>query len=168
MLAASNGHFAAMQYLLEEQGALMTEIDNYGATVWAYLLSNHRGGNTAEQTSLLKVMVMLEDAPVIFTARMSPQDADICTRGRQLRAQLPSYLEQQRAAVVAHCPLPAVLRPVVAVYAVTTPEDMWADGLRVQAPRAKRARRKTEKTDDEDGEDVPPLRRSRRLRQNRV
>jgi hypothetical protein len=40
-------------------------------------------------------------------------------------------MEQQQAAVVAHCPLPAVLQSVVTAYGVTTPEDMWADGLRM-------------------------------------
>jgi hypothetical protein len=39
-------------------------------------------------------MVMLEDAPVVTIAKLSPQYAKICTRGRQLRAQLPYYLEQ--------------------------------------------------------------------------
>jgi hypothetical protein len=50
-------------------------------------------------SELLKVMVMLEDAPTAFIVipNLPPQYTDICTRGRQLRAQLPSYLEQQRA-----------------------------------------------------------------------
>jgi hypothetical protein len=113
---------------LEEQGALLSESDNYGDTVWRIL--NLRGDEGAELSSLLKVMVMLEDAPA-FIAKLSLQHAFICMQGRQFRAQLPSYLEQQRAAVVAHCPLPAVLQSLVAEYAVTTPEDMWADGLRM-------------------------------------
>jgi hypothetical protein len=79
-------------------------------------------------------MVMLEDAPANFIAILLPQHAEICKRGRLLRLQLPSYLEQQRAAVIAHCPLPAVLQSFVAEYTTTTPEDMWADALRVQAP----------------------------------
>ena len=74
-------------------------------------------------------MVMCDDAPNFFIARLSPQHAELATRGRQLRAQLPEYLDQQRASVFAHCPLPAVLQPLVAAYAATTPEDMWKDGL---------------------------------------
>jgi hypothetical protein len=154
-----------MQYLLEEQGASMSETSRVNNTVWDCIPSDHRGRNTAELSSLLKVVVMLEDAPAIFTARMTPQHAELCTRGRLLRAQLPSYLEQQRAAVVAHCPLPAVLHTVVATYAVTTPEDMWADGLPVKAPSAKRGR--TETADKED-EDAPPVRRSLLVRQKRT
>jgi hypothetical protein len=107
-------------------------------------------------------MVMLEDAPAAFVARLFLQHAVICKQGRQLRARLPPYLEQQRAAVVACWPLPAVLQSRVATYAVSTPENMWADRLRVQAPRAKRGRTKAEKKDDED---TPPIRRSFRLRQ---
>jgi hypothetical protein len=94
---------------------------------------------------------------------LSPEHAKIATRGRQLRAQLPSYLERQRALVIAHCPLPAALQPLVAGYAAPTPEDMWAEGgLRVRAPQAKRARAVV-------GVDAgaPVLRRSLRLRQKR-
>jgi hypothetical protein len=110
-------------------------------------------------------MVMLEDAPVDFIAnpRLSSQHKDICTRGCQLREQLPSFLVQQRAAVFAHCALPFVLQSLVAAYAATTPEDMWTDGLRMQAPRAKRAR-ESEEGEAED-EVVPLPRRSLRLRE---
>jgi hypothetical protein len=97
-------------------------------------------------------MVIIEDAPANFIASLLPQHSEICTRGRQLRAQLPSYLEQQRTAVVAHFPLPTVLQSLVVAYAATTPEDMWADGLRVQAPRAKRGRTKVDEVDEDDGE----------------
>ena len=111
----------------------MSETDNDGDTVWNIMILMGVMVESDELSSLLKVIVMLEDAPADFIARprLSPQHADICTRGLQLRAQLPSYLEQQRAAVKAYCPLPAVLRSIVAAYAVTTPEDMWTDGLRL-------------------------------------
>jgi hypothetical protein len=131
-IAAYLGNFVAMQWLLEEQGASIAESDDLGRTMWGAFYHHGRGaGRAAELSSLLKVMVMLEDAPPFFVAKLSQQHADICTRGRQLRAQLPFYLEQQQTAVVAHCPLPGVLQSVVATYAVTTSEDMWADGLRV-------------------------------------
>jgi hypothetical protein len=166
LVAAGSGRFAAMQWLLQEQGAKMTEHDESN-TVWNYLhLSVHRAMNDAELSSLLKVVVMLEDAPFdLCCFILPPHDVELCTRGRQLRAQLPSYLEQQRAVVVVQCPLPVVLHSLVAAYAVTTANDMWADGLRVQAPRAKRDRAEADKEDEEDGEDAPPLRRSLRLRQ---
>jgi hypothetical protein len=81
-------------------------------------------------------MVMLDDAPPAFMAKLSPAHAELTSRGRDFRSQLPSYLEEQRASVLEHCPLPPVLLPIVAEYAATTPEDMWADGLRVEATDA--------------------------------
>jgi hypothetical protein len=116
--------------------------------------------------SLLKVMVMLGDAPPYFVAKLSQAHAEIAARGQQYRVQLPSYLEQQRAMVVAHCPLPAVLQPLVGAYAATTPEDMWADGLGVQqVDRLKRPRMMMAGADS----DVEAqLRRSLRLRQKRT
>jgi hypothetical protein len=41
--------------------------------------------------------------------------------------------------VVEHCPLPAKLQSIVAAYTATTAEDMWADGLRIRAPKAQAA-----------------------------
>jgi ankyrin repeat protein len=114
LMTALMGHYPALQYLLEGQGALLSESDShmYGRTVWdAIIDSGCLDPNDLELSSLLKVMVMLEDAPASSIIGLSPQHDEICSRGRQLRAQLPSYLEQQRTAVVAHCPLPAVLDP---------------------------------------------------------
>jgi hypothetical protein len=96
LVAAQNGHLAAMQYLLEERGALMTVRDNIGRTVWRVLLIYHRHTVRIMHlllSSLLKVMVMLDDAPAAFIAILPPQCARLCTRGRQFRAQLPSYLD---------------------------------------------------------------------------
>ena len=93
---------------------------------------------------------MLGDAPGYFIAKLSDYHSgltEITTRGCQSRAQLPSYLEQQRAAVVDDCPLPAVLLPLVAAYAATTPEDMWSYGLRIEAPQAKMPRAEEESGD---------------------
>jgi hypothetical protein len=89
----------------------------------------------AELALLLDFMELLGDPPLLFLT----QHAVLAARGQLLREQLPSYLEQQRAAVVAHCPLPTVLQSIVAAYAAPTPLDMWTDGLRIQAPRDKSA-----------------------------
>jgi hypothetical protein len=86
-----------------------------------------------ELTSLLQQMVLLADAPADFIILLSSQEAELCERGRQLRIRLPAYREQRRAFIVAHCPLPAVLRPLVAEYAAPTSEDIWTDELRVLA-----------------------------------
>jgi hypothetical protein len=177
LLAASSNigksHAAIMQWLLKEGKSSITETANNGLAVWSWL-SIHRFADDIAISSLLKVMVMLEDAPEYFTDVLSLHNvkfAEIATRGRQLRSQLPSYLEQQRASVIAHCPLPTVLRPLVAEYAVITPEDMWTYGLRVEAPRAKRVRAskamKSKEEVEEDDEPTPFPRQSQRLRQKR-
>jgi hypothetical protein len=155
-----------MQYLLQEAGASITEATNAGQTVWEILQPDRASPEVL--ASLLKVMVMLDDAPPAFVAKLSPTHAELTTRGRYYRMQLPSYMEQQYALVVEHCPLLAVLQPLVAAYAATTPEDMWTDGLRVRVPRVKRLRA-TAGAEGEANEDAAmPLRRSFRLRIKRA
>jgi hypothetical protein len=118
-----------MRWLLTKAGASISEEGgNTNYTVWSEL---DMYGSGYQLSALLKVMVMLEDAPATFIKRMSPQHAEICRRGNQFWARLPSYLEQQRAAIVNNCPLPAVLHPLVVAYAATTPKDMWNYGLRI-------------------------------------
>jgi hypothetical protein len=117
-------------------------------------------------TSLLNFMQLLGDPSAYFTWTLLPQHAGLAARGQQLRAQLPSYLEQQRAAVIAHCPLPTVLQPIVAAYAAPTPMDIWTDGLRIQAPGEKRARVAAD-ADQADG-GLPAVRRSLRLQHKRA
>jgi hypothetical protein len=180
-------HATMLQWLLEEGGSSITEnyVNNIlGSPLNLWCLLTIRGGwsfhricytDVFELSSLLKVMVMLEDAPEPFmTAGLSlytARFAEIAMRGQQLRAQLPSYLEQQWAMVVTHYPLPGVLQPLVAAYAATTPEDMWTDGLRVKAPRAKRVRVskaiKSREGVEGDDEVAHFPRRSQRLRQMR-
>jgi ankyrin repeat protein len=125
IMAGMEGHCTLAQWLLEKGGASIDEGTSHGITVWSFLYLH--GAADAEQSSLLKVMVLLTDAPPDSMAQLSPQHAELATRGRQLRALLPSYLEQQWALLTAHCPLPAVLFPLVAAYAAPTPEDMWTD-----------------------------------------
>jgi hypothetical protein len=169
-LAAFNGQFPAMQYLLKERGASLSEGDSFGNTVWDCIDYGHKmldSFSSADLSSMLKFLVMLEDAPADFIAKLSPNHATICTRGRRFRLQ-PPYLEQQRAKVIAHCPLPTVLQSLVAEYAATTSKDMWTDGLRVQVSLVKRARTKNAtEVGEAEGEDAPPLRRSLRLRKKR-
>jgi hypothetical protein len=104
-----------MHWLLSEGSATMTEISIYGQTVWDLLTLED--ADDAELSPLSEVMVLLGDAPPDFIGELSPHHKDIVTRGRQVRMQLPSYLEQQRALFHAHCPLPVVLQPLVAAYA---------------------------------------------------
>jgi hypothetical protein len=145
LLALFHAHYSTAQFLLEDGGASITEASR-GQTVWRLLqlpstLTSSKDCSLrpqqaatesvdAELSALLKIMVMLQDASPAFIAKLSPQHAELATRGRQLREQLPAYLEQQRTSVLEHCPLIAALKPIVVVYAATTPEDMWAVGLR--------------------------------------
>jgi hypothetical protein len=131
--AARNGNFPLVQWLIEE-GALIP------TTIWKYLrVTNHlQFADAKELSSLLKVLTLLPMSPdhdrglPAFVGKLSPQHAELCTRGRLLRDLLPAYLEQQEASVGKDCPLPAVLRAMVTAYAyaLPTPEDLWSDGLR--------------------------------------
>jgi hypothetical protein len=166
--ALAGGQYFLAYFLLVEGGA---SIENIRYAIWALLRfgftqRRYRGVEETEVNglpALLKVVVMLDDAPHSFISVLTPFQAKLCTTGRHLRARLPSYLEQQRASIIAHCPMPTVLQSLVAEYAATTPEDMWTNGLRVEAPQLKRPREAV--TVEEECE--APLRRSVRLRQNR-
>jgi hypothetical protein len=120
-----------VQYFLQYAGASISDATDFNHTVWDLLELHY--ADPAALTSLLKTMAMLDDAPPAFVAKLSPAHAEITTKGRYFRAQLPSHLEQQRASVFEHCPLPPVLLPIVAEYAATTPDDIWTYGLRVEA-----------------------------------
>jgi hypothetical protein len=119
-------NYALAQWLIEK-GALIP------ADIWwilsVFFVSEHV--NAAELSSLLKVLTLLpmsldqDRALPAFADQLSPQHAEICTRGRQLRAQLPAYMEHQEASVGAHCPLPAVLEAMVTAYALPTHGDLW-------------------------------------------
>jgi hypothetical protein len=162
--ATSNGQLTTARWLLEECGADISDIGKCGRTVWGMLEPDEADDD--ELDSLLKVMVLLDDAPANFIAKLASPQVILCQTGRQLRARLPAYLEQQRAEVIAHCTLPAALRPIVAAYAATTPQDVWLYGLRVQAPAAKRVLGEEDSGEEGSG-GAPRLRRSRRLRQKR-
>jgi hypothetical protein len=87
------------------------------------------GARPAELASLFKVLLLHGDPPVVFIARLSRQQAKLVWRGRQLRALMPRYMEQQLGSIDAHCPLPATLRSLVAAYVESTPKDIWTGGL---------------------------------------
>jgi ankyrin repeat protein len=127
--AADSNKISLIQYFLQEAGASISDATNDGSTIWTLLKpQNH---DPVALASLLKIMVMLDDAPPAFVAKLSAAHYGLNTRGRHYRAQLPSYLEQQQDMVIEHCPLPAVLQSIVCEYSATTPEDMWAYGLRI-------------------------------------
>jgi hypothetical protein len=130
-----------------------------GVKWWSYYYK-------AEIASLVNFVELLSDPPDDFSSLLLPRHVELAARGKQLRAQLPSYLEQQRAAVVAHCPLPIVLQSIVAECAAPTPMDKWTDGLHIQDPVEKRARLAADV--DQADEALPQLRRSLRLQQRQA
>jgi hypothetical protein len=140
-LAATYGRHSTVQWLLEEGGAKITDEsfskqseppyktevksvwDSVADSLWVPPVE-------AELTSLLKVMVLLGDAPTTFIAKLQLHEAEIAFRGLQIRALRPPYLEQQQASIDAHCPLPAVLLAIVTTYVKPTTEDMWTNWIR--------------------------------------
>jgi ankyrin repeat protein len=129
LISAHEGHLNLFKYLLVE-GVSITEADHKGRTLWDVL--KFKDADHAELTaSLLQTIVLLDEALFDFIAKFSTRHTEIFTRGRELRTKLPTYCEQQKASIIEHCPLPAVLQPIVAAYAVPTAEDVWTNGLRV-------------------------------------
>jgi hypothetical protein len=92
--------------------------------VWEIL---HVRAATAEFVSLLRVMVLLDDVPPNFVAKLLPQDSQIAMQGRQIQILRPAYLEQQHALIMTASALPTVLELIVSTYAEPTSEDTWTD-----------------------------------------
>jgi hypothetical protein len=151
--AIEHNQIPALQYLLEVEGASIRGCDKHVndnnediiITVWSAIApcfkpkpgqyDEDNGGNIPEfdvplplaLESLLKVMVMHENAPYAFRwglpAGVFPR---ICELGRLNRP----YLEQQRVVIMEGLPLSVVvLQQIVAEYARTSSEDMWAAGV---------------------------------------
>jgi ankyrin repeat protein len=126
--AAYNGHLPIVAWLLSEGGVDISMLNLDGESLWSEI--NLHEANDAELAALLRIMVLLADPPAAFLAKLSPAHILIAARGALLRAAKPSYVEQQRALIADHCPLPAVLLPCVVGYAAPTHEDMWTDWAR--------------------------------------
>jgi hypothetical protein len=145
--AATISRTSTLQYLLAVGGGASVDraVTGYDAvSPWtlmqyritgdddAYLAADDVGvGHPGDEelSSLLKVMVMLDDPPAHFISALLPHHGALCVRGRHLRAMLPTHQKLQGVSIAAHCPLPIVLQSLVAVYALTDPEEMWMTGL---------------------------------------
>jgi hypothetical protein len=121
-------NYVLAKWLIEEGACIPLRI-------WQFLKFSVdlKHADAEELSSFLKVLILLPLSPEqdrclpAFVAKLSPQYAEICTRGRQLRDRLATYLEQQRALVGKH--LPVVLECMVAAYTMPTPEELWSDDL---------------------------------------
>jgi hypothetical protein len=74
------GNMSLVQYFLQKAGASISEKTFDGNTVWGLL--RIQDADTKALESLLKIMVMLDDAPPAFVAKLSPAHTKIATRGR--------------------------------------------------------------------------------------
>jgi hypothetical protein len=146
-LAAKCGKHSTVQWLLQEGGANITDVtmelndltgELESRSVWDSILDNPMFSFDVpalepDFTSLLQIMVLLDDAPTNFVTKLLGHDAAIVFRivfpGQRIRALRPSYLEQQEASIDTHCPLPGVLLAIVTAYAEPTAEDMWTDWI---------------------------------------
>jgi hypothetical protein len=129
------GKFVTMAWLLAEGGASIKETSKNGLTVLDRL-ERHivqdcsiPGPEDIGLSPLLRIVALLGDVPRDFLKGL-PKYARIIQQGQRFRAELPLYLERQRGVLSAHCPLPAVLQPLVLAYAEPTHDDIWTDWLR--------------------------------------
>jgi hypothetical protein len=148
LVCACNDRFRMMQYLLEEAGANMDDVNNEGQTVWNLLtnrlerLAWDKKGRVKIDlptvTSLLRVLVLRGAPPPALVALLSPEPARVVQEGARLRARLPAYLAHRRAYLDSHldsrCPrislLPGVLRALIYSFeGPATTEELWATGL---------------------------------------
>jgi ankyrin repeat protein len=140
--SARNYRYTTMQYLVEEGGASMDDVNNNGETVWDLLLVHLKAvaegraeTTTLTLTGLLRVLVLRGAPPPALVALLPPEPARVVQEGARLRARLPAYLVRRRALLDAHCPvlLPPLLALVRGYIELTTTEELWATGLG-QAP----------------------------------
>jgi hypothetical protein len=141
--------FRVTIWLVEEGVSSNTQCR--GKTVWDVALQHDLRECGVYFVKLLKVMVMLEDAPSRFLKEsiLSYRQREVCRLGPRFRKELPSYLAKQKTNIVDHCPLPAVLGAIVAAYAANTPEDMWSDGLQVHTPPSPHSLKRSRSSTDE-------------------
>jgi hypothetical protein len=128
-----------MQYLVEEGGADMDDVNNQGETVWDLLRVHFEAlrqygeeeTDPSGLTGLLRVLVLRGGAPPALVALLSPEDTYMVQEGARLRARLPAYLVRRRALLDAHCPvlLPPLRALVHGYMELTTTEELWATGL---------------------------------------
>jgi hypothetical protein len=148
-LSARNGHYLTMQYLLEEGGANMEDVNTNGESAWDLLTEHIKAApenvfyededsddevEAAALIALLRVLVLGGAPPHALVALLSPEPARVVQEGARIRARLPAYLAHRRAYLDLRCPrislLPGVLRALIYTFeGPATTEELWATGL---------------------------------------
>jgi hypothetical protein len=144
-MSTLSGHYSTMQYLVEEVGANMDDVNLLGETVWDQLIMylvdadgrrrridrDEAETEIAALAALLRVLVLRGAPPSALVALLSPTLARVVQEGARLRARLPTYLARRRALLDAHCPalLPPLRALVHGYMELTTTEELWATGL---------------------------------------
>jgi hypothetical protein len=147
IVSARNGRYATMQYLLEEAGANMDDVNNDEESVWDKLIEYFEDAVDDDEdddeeeeedplalTGLLRVMVLRSAPPPALVALLSPEPVRVVQEGTRLRARLPAYLAHRRAYLDLRCPrvslLPGVLRALIYTFeGPATTDELWATGL---------------------------------------
>jgi hypothetical protein len=135
LVRSRNGQYTTTQYLLEEAGANIDDVNNDGETVWSLLSKyieddDEKKYDLAALTALLRVLVLHGDPPLALVALLSPEDTDMVQKG----ARLPVYLAHRRAYLDLRCPRISLLLDVLRALICTfeghaTTEALWSTGL---------------------------------------
>jgi hypothetical protein len=131
------GHYSTVQFLLEEGGARIEEVDADGDTAWDLLTARIMRGmradveeaNPVALTALLREMVLHCDPTSLQMALLSLENMPVVQQGSNLRARLPAYSLRQRAVLDAHLTLLPPLSAIVHGYMKLTTEEVYATGL---------------------------------------
>jgi hypothetical protein len=132
-----------VQYLVEDAGANMGDVDDVGKAAWDLLiehldyvaddghLDDGREYDDAALTPLMRFLVLHGAPPPALVAHLSPAPALVVQEGARLRARLRACLVRRRALLDAHCPvlLPPLQALVHGYMERTTTEELWATGL---------------------------------------
>jgi hypothetical protein len=121
LLSVDNGHYPTTQYLLEEAGANLDNVNNNEKSVWDLLIEylkehdNDGDGEEGDESEveadlreladdLLRLMVLRGAPPPALVALLLPKHARLVQEGARMRARLPAYLAHRRAYLDLRCP----------------------------------------------------------------
>jgi hypothetical protein len=136
LLRACYGYPRLAAWLLTEGGASLECKNIEGESVWDSLIVgiSHNHVDEADLSHLLRVMLLIGDAPANFADTLSPALQALVLEGGQLRARLPAYLVRRRTVLDTHCPvlLPELRDLVHGYMELTTTDELCATGLGVE------------------------------------